>query len=79
MIMRLLRFLVPHFITRCVIRDNAGNIKALCQCEVIGDDLLVDPRYYNLASTNPTIDVVLGLSWFGYATFFWVKDSFVKV
>ena len=79
MIMQILRFLIPHFVTRCLLKDQWGRTQAICHGGTLGDYLIIEPEFVEIANESPTIEVVLGLSWFGHAIFFWLKDSYDKI
>lgn len=79
MILRILNFLVPHFITRCILKDQWGRTQAICHGKIIDDYLAIEGEFTELAENCPVIDVVLGLSWFGWAIFFWLKESYGQI
>ena len=76
MIMRILAYLIPHFITRLLIFDQRGYLKGVFLGKVIGDELAIELPGVPYAKPGTHIDVALGISWFGRVIFFWVKDSF---
>lgn len=79
MIIKILAFLIPHFITRCVFRDENNKMLAVCKGTYYGDQLAIPPKFMPYAFKSPTIEVILGLSWFGYALFFWVKETYDRI
>ena len=77
MIIRILKFWIPHFITRLLIFDKNRKLIGVFKGEMIGDELAIEIPGVLIANRPCTsIDVTLGFSWFGHVIFFWVKGSF---
>ena len=79
MILKTLAFIVPHFTTRCLLRDEDENLIAVCRGGIRGDYLIVEKDFIDAAELSPYIDVALGISWFGWVIFFYIKQSFDRI
>lgn len=79
MVIQTLKFLIPHFITRCLILDEQRNLLGVFHGQRVGDQLAIEDTGFLLAEeSNNFVDISLGISWFGYAIFFWVKESYER-
>ena len=79
MILDILAFLVPHFITRYLVLDKYHNLIGVYHGMKIGNRIAIEYEGDPVAGPGTIIDISLGISWFGYAIFFWVKESYSYV
>jgi len=74
--LNILKFLVPHFITRCLV-FNTGQLMGIYRGGVTHDQLIIETAAAKTINTTSHVLVCLGISWLGRVIFFWKKSSFV--
>ena len=77
---RLLKILIPHFITRIIMLDDNKKMVAICRGRIIDGYVSIskEDAMLAIAKNCPVITQTLGISWLGSVIFFWNKNVFYR-